>query len=118
MVDIILEHIKTSLTVPLDDVTFDIELLTYINSSISKLVQLGVDQFVDLEVLGDTVWPDFGGETTLKSLVVSYLFLDVKIIFDTSASATIQTARSNHREEIEGRILVESRTEVVEEVVV
>ena len=58
MVNIIVDDIKNSFGIQQNNLGFDEELLGFINSASSSLVQLGVSE-LDIEIEDDTRWPTF-----------------------------------------------------------
>ena len=99
----ILEDVKRANGVMPNNLGFDDELLIYINSAASELVQLGVDDFDGLLIEGSTLWPSFT-TSTLRNLVKHYIPLYVKQSFDPIASETIAKAFASTREILSGRI--------------
>lgn len=99
----ILEEVKVSRGVEINNLGFDQELLMYINSAASKLVQLGVSEFEDLLVEESSAWPTFRNQT-LESLSKHYVSVIVGQTFDPSASPVISESLHSHVGELEGRI--------------
>ena len=86
----ILETIKTMLDVPLDQTSFDLEILNFINGAFFTLNQLGVGPDTPFVLENaDTVWSEFTPDINLLQLVKPYIFLKVKTIWD---SATVGSA--------------------------
>lgn len=86
MSESILNTIKTMLDIPLDQDSFDVELIAYINGAFFTLNQLGVGPDLPF-VLTDSnaVWTDFTPDITKLEIVKQYIFLKVKTIFDTAS---------------------------------
>ena len=101
-ITIILEDVKTSLGVLPDNLGFDSELLMFINSAKSSLVQLGLIE-MDIEIDEETEWPTFPNRL-LESLSKHYIHAKVRMTFDPSASETISRTVSSAANELEGRI--------------
>jgi hypothetical protein len=99
---VILMEIKTSLGILEDNLGFDSELLMFINSAASSLVQLGVAE-MDILIEPETVWPDFPN-SQVESLVKHFINLKVRQTFDPVASETISNIFSSSVMELEGRI--------------
>lgn len=81
---------------------FDDELLMHMNSVGATLVQHGVDEF-DLDIDNQTDWPTLGNQQ-IKALVKQYFIVKVKLVFDPSASETINKSLEGIIPELEGRI--------------
>jgi len=111
MTTIILETIKTSIGIFPDNLGFDLELLLFISSAKSQLVQLGVAE-LDMDIDEQTEWPTFGN-ATIESLAKHYLVMKVKQSFDPSASETISNTLSETLVELGGRISHEAEELVV-----
>jgi len=102
---VILMDIKTSLGILEDNLGFDSELLMFINSAASSLVQLGVAEMNTL-IEADTEWPVFPNDQ-VKALVKHFVSLKVRQTFDPIASETIANTFLSSVRELEGRIAYE-----------
>ena len=102
IVTIILEDIKTSLGILPDNLGFDSELLMFINSAKSSLVQLGLSE-LDIDIDEETEWPTFPNRL-LESLSKHYFHVKVRQTFDPTASESISKTISVAANELEGRI--------------
>ena len=102
MTTIILENVKTSAGILSDNLGFNTELLMYINSAKSSLVQLGVAEF-DIPVDESTEWPNFPNDL-IEDLSKHYISVKVRQTFDPVASETISRTMSATAEQLEGRI--------------
>lgn len=102
MVNIIIDDIKNSFGIQQNNLGFDEELLGFINSASSNLVQLGVSE-LDIEIEDDTRWPTFRS-IQLGFLSRNYLQLKSKLSFDPTPSETIARAFASTLTELEGRI--------------
>ena len=102
MTDPILENVKQLIGIEVDNLGFDAEVLTHLNSARSNLVLLGVDA-LDIYVDESTEWVDTGS-TTLNALCRHYLAIKTKQLFDPSASESISNAVVDTITQLEGRI--------------
>lgn len=102
MTDPILENVKALIGIEIDNLGFDAEVLTHLNSARSILVHLGVDA-LDIDVDESTEWVDTGS-TTLNALCRHYLAIKTKQLFDPSASESIGRAVVDTINQLEGRI--------------
>lgn len=85
---------------------FDSEIIALINSALSTLYQLGV-QSNDLVIFGaDEIWEDITENDMLLGFIKEYVFLSVKLTFDTPLSSAVIDSMSNQISKLEWRILV------------
>lgn len=90
----ILTSIKKMLGYEEDDTGYDDELIMHINSVLMDLQQLGVGPSAGFEIEDDTaLWEDFITDMKKFSGVKTYIFMRVKLIFDSStmSSALIES---------------------------
>lgn len=84
--DSILESIKQLLGVMPEQTEFDTDILTFINGCFLDLEQLGVGPEGGFSIMdkGD-IWYDFADSDKLLSSVKPYIYLKVRLIFDSSS---------------------------------
>ena len=99
---IILANVKTSLGILPDNLGFDSELLMFINSAKSSLVQLGVAE-LDIAIDEETEWPTFPNGV-IESTSKHYIHVKTRQTFDPVASETISRTMLSAANELEGRI--------------
>ena len=99
---VILESVKTSLGILPDNLGFDSELLMFINSAKTSLVQLGLAE-MDIDIDETTEWPTFPN-SSIDSLGKHYIHVKVRQTFDPVASETISRTISAAVNEVEGRV--------------
>ena len=90
----ILTSIKKQLGYEADETGFDDEIITHINSVISDLTQLGVGPSEGFEIEDETsIWTDFIPDMRKFNGVKTYIYMRVKLIFDSStmSSALIES---------------------------
>lgn len=102
MAEIILKDVKVSLGISIDNLGFDSELLMFINSAKTSLVQLGVSE-MDIPIDVETTWPTFPN-FSVESLSKQYINVKVRQTFDPTASETIASTIAFSAKELEGRI--------------
>ena len=102
MTTIILENVKVSLGILPDNLGFDSELLMFINSAKSSLVQLGVAE-LDIYIDELTAWPTFPN-SSVEAMSKHYIHVKVRQTFDPVASETIARTVLAAANELEGRI--------------
>lgn len=101
----VLLSVKKTLGIPPEETSFDSDLILHLNSVFAELNQLGVGPEEPFEVLDeDTSWDDF---TTFKplSMVKSYVYLEVRLMFDPP-TASLLSAMERKRDEYEWRLNV------------
>ena len=85
----ILNTIKKLLGPEEDYVEFDDDIILHINSTLSRLCQLGVGPNPPFRITGpDEVWSDFIDEGYMED-IKQYIYLSVKLIFDPPANSTL-----------------------------
>ena len=96
MEDSILLTIKKLLGVGDDDDSFDVDLITHINSVFGVLWQLGVGPYEGYEITDATnVWSEFLPDRKYLNTVKTYISLKVKKIFDPPQSSSVMEALTN-----------------------
>lgn len=80
----ILKSTKKILGVSLDDESFDLDIITYINTAFSTLTDLGVGSGEGFVIEDDTsVWEDFLAEQPIElSKIKTCIGLQVRLLFD------------------------------------
>lgn len=103
----ILTSIKKELGYEPEDTGFDSEIIMHINSVLMDLRQIGVGPTEGFEIEDETsTWQDFLGANVKKfSGVKTYIYMRVKLIFDSStmSSALIESYK-NQCERFEWRL--------------
>ena len=90
----ILTSIKKMLGYEEDDTGYDDELIMHINSVLMDLAQMGVGPAEGFEIEDDeSIWNDYIADMKKFSGVKTYIFMRVKLIFDsaTMSSALIES---------------------------
>lgn len=107
MEESILTSTKKILGLAQDYTAFDLDVITHINAAFSILNQLGVGQvegfFIEDEA---AVWGDFIVPLNQLSLVKTYVFLKVRILFDPPATSYLIQAANDQIKEYEWRLNV------------
>lgn len=88
----ILDSIKQMLTIEPTDVSFDAELIVFINSALSTIQKLGVGP-IGFRITDNTkVWSDFlEGRTDIEE-VKTNVYLRVRLVFDPPQNSFAVTA--------------------------
>lgn len=95
----LLQSVKDYLGIEADDLSFDGAIAGHIDMSVFTLGQ----------ILSET--PEYAASTDSGSIpkeVLMYIKLSVKLLFDPSASATVQDAITKAKNELEWRMSVET----------
>ena len=101
----ILTSTKVILGVSESDESFDLDILTFINSSLGILDQLGVGPSGGLTISdGDATWSDLGLPDSQLNLVKTYVFLKVGMLFDPPSTSFVIAAKEKQLEEYEFRL--------------
>lgn len=85
----ILKSIKDMLGPEVDNDDFDTELIMHINSVIMGLTQMGLGPSEGFEIEDETsTWQDFLPNLKKFSAVKTYIYMKVKLIFDSSTMSS------------------------------
>jgi hypothetical protein len=104
----ILKSTKKILGIGPDDDSFDLDVLTHVNSVFSTLQQLGIGPEAGFAIEDDTVnWGDYLIDDPLKlNQVRTYVYLRVRLLFDPPTTSYLLTAVQKQLEECEWRLNV------------
>lgn len=103
----ILNEVKLSLGLGIDDHTFDTDVKIHINSVIGTLAQLGIGPEGGFEIIGPLqTWADFLAEDLDLAPVKSYVYLRVKLLFDPPPNSWITVSYKEQIEQLEWRLNV------------
>jgi hypothetical protein len=84
---------------------FDLDIITHINGALSVLSQIGLGPTNGFYVEDSSdLWTDFIPNSSILSLVKTYVFLKVRILFDPPATSFLITAMNEQIKEYEWRI--------------
>lgn len=109
----ILTSIKKLLGISEEYTHFDADIIMHINSVFMTLTQLGVGPSGGFVIEDDTShWEDFITDTTKLQAVKTYVYLKVRLVFDSASlgSATL-AAYERQIQELEWRLNVGVETE-------
>lgn len=104
----ILNSVKKSLNVSVDDTAFDSDIIMCINSAFSTLNQLGIGPEEGFSIEDNTgVWASLIGTNKKYNSVKTYVYLSTKLIFDASTmTAHYMSAMKEQLRELEWRLNV------------
>lgn len=112
----ILQTIKDSAGININDDAFDNELILHINSAFMTLRQLGVGPDTPFVISDRTnLWSEFTEDSNILPMVKSYIALKVRLLFDPPTSSSLMTAMQETLKEYEWRLNVEDDDYKVEE---
>lgn len=102
----ILSSVKKLLGIMPDDNSFDVDVITHINTTFLSLTQLGVGPAEGFIITDEyTTWDSFVTDKRLEA-VKSYMYLKVKQLFDPSLSSTAMESMDRSIKELECRLLI------------
>lgn len=108
MTDSILIGTKKIIGVPEEDTSFDIDIITHINSVFSVLQQLGVGPSTGFMVEDDCdEWSDYITDNNQYNMVRTYMFLKTKMFFDPPPTSYMIDAMNKQIQELEFRLHVQ-----------
>jgi|SRR5215510_8788639 len=101
----ILDDTKKILGLAPDYDVFDLDIITHINSAFSVVCQLGVGPEDGFFVQNESeVWDDFPVPTNQLSLVRTYIYLKVRMLFDPPTTSFLIEAMNKQIAEYEWRL--------------
>ena len=114
--DSILDTIKKLIGIDSEDDSFDVDILTAINSTIPALSQMGIGPKKGYIVLSrDNTWTDYIPNQTINlEGVKTYIYLKTKMIFDPPANSTTIEAFNKVMSELEWRMMLSVETNNLE----
>lgn len=105
MEDSVLVLVKQMVNINEADTSFDLDLITYINSSFSALTQIGLGPSTGFFVSGkDDKWSSFTAPGHHLSLVKTYICLKVRMSFDPPGTGFHKDALEKEITEIYNRL--------------
>ena len=107
MSESILDTIKQMLGLDLEDQSYDNELVVYINSALSDLVQIGVGPTTGYQITGkDDVWETLLEANPNLNSAKQFIYLKVRLVFDPPQTSYVIQAFEKQIEEATFRINV------------
>lgn len=114
MADSILDSVKTTLGLELEDTSFDRDIIMYINGVFTKLTQLGIGpSFEKPRTNGFKIsdktedWNAFLPPETLLESVKTFMYLSVRLVFDPPTTSYGIAAMKEQIAEHEWRLNVQ-----------
>ncbi len=107
MDDSILDTIKRTVGVSVDDESFDVDLIVAINSALMVLADIGVGPSNGMVITGPgETWSMFFGGREDFEMVKSFVTLKVRLLFDPPTSSFVLDSMKNLAAEYEWRLNV------------
>ena len=107
----VLETMRNMLGPSEDYEYFDTDLVPHINSAFNRLKQLGVGPSDGFFITGtDETWSDFFSDSKTINMVISYMYLKVKMQFDPPSSSIASEAYNKQIAEYEWCMNVDAET--------
>lgn len=110
MEESILKSTKKILSIGDDDPSFDLDIITHINTAFSHLQQLGIGPEAGFVIEDDSkTWNDFLGDNArlpIASAVKTHVYLEVRYIFDPPQLSHVMQAMERQLEQSAWRLSV------------
>lgn len=111
----ILDSVKTNIGCNVDEDHFDSDIILHINSVFSALHQMGVGPEETFSIVDNkAIWDDFIDDDDFN-FVKSYMYLEVKLLFDPPANSNLLAAMERQRDKLEWRLNVCASNKAMEE---
>jgi hypothetical protein len=108
---VIFDSVKKALGFFPEYAAFDTEILIYINAAISSLRRLGIGPDPALQVTGRAaLWTELWSHPATLGMVQNFIFLSVKLAFDTPGTSFNIAVLEEQLAELESRLLVVAET--------
>lgn len=105
VIDTILSDVKRMLGIQSETDEFDIDVISHVNGAFFTLYQLGIGPSTPFSIDSTTQWSSF--ETSIpKDVVLDYLYLKTKVVFDPPAASNVFEAYKDRIAELEFRMNV------------
>ena len=101
----ILQDVKELFGIEADTTAFDGVIRSYINSALFTLNQLGVGPTEPFSIDTTTTWAEFESQIP-KDMLLNYLYLKTKLIFDPPTSGALTDVYNNRISELEFRMSI------------
>ncbi|QAY17124.1 hypothetical protein SEA_MADAMATO_6 [Streptomyces phage Madamato] len=109
----ILNSMKKLIGLGETDASFDLDLTIHLNSMISVLTQVGIGPAEGFMIEDSTAtWESFIGSDPRQSMVKSYLYLRVRLLFDPPGTSFALDAMNKNAAELEWRLNVQREEEL------
>jgi len=104
----ILVSVKKVLNLPEADTSFDVDITMHINSALARLNQLGIGPAEGFMIEDDTdTWDAFIGGDPRWSQIRTYVYMSVRLVFDTPSTPYALASMEKQIEKLEWLLNVE-----------
>lgn len=101
--EIILTKVKKMLSIESSTTEFDVDIISHVNSAFFTLFELGIGPNTPFSIDDTTTWASF--ETNVpKQVVLNYIFLKTRLVFDPPTSSQVLEAYKDRISELEFRM--------------
>lgn len=105
----ILHDVKQMVGQEWDDTTYDLDIMTHINSVFLDLHQIVVGLPDDFSIMdASTLWDAYLGDIKNLSAIKSYIFIRVRLLFDPPTNGFLVTSLEKQADRMEWRLMVET----------
>lgn len=112
MTDSILDNVKKTLGLDPSYTIFDVDVMLHINSVLSTLTQLGIGPTLGFMIEDNTAtWGTFIGTDLRLNSVKSYVYLNVRLLFDPPTNSFVTASMEKRIEEFAWRLNVQREGE-------
>ena len=100
----VLDLIKKDLGIDTEDTSFDKDIIAAINTTLATLYEVGAME--SMQSLDDysTTWEELFEDQTIRELAKTYVYLNVRLIFDPPTNSSVQKSFEERAKELEWRI--------------
>lgn len=103
----VLVSIKKLLNIDVEDTSFDPDLIILINGEFMTLQQLGIGPEEGLSIRDySTCWSEFFDDPMLIDIIATYIYLRVRMVFDSTASSVVADSINSKIAEMTWRLNV------------
>lgn len=107
--DSVLTSIKKMLGIEADYIHFDTDIIIHINTAFMTLNQLGIGPKVTPSISSELdTWTNVLGDMTNIEAVKTYVYLKVRMVFDSPTSSFVLDSMKRQADELEWRLQVQS----------
>lgn len=101
----ILTDIKKLLSITQDNTEFDKDIVFHINTAFANLRQMGVGPKDGFRITGeDEKWTDYYDDKDFTDNIKDYIYINVRLVFDTPQASGMKDALEYQLDEIAYRI--------------
>lgn len=107
--DSILHDVKQMVGQEWDDDTFDLDIMTHINTVFFNLNQIGIGPAGGFSITdASTTWIEILGENKNYNAIKSYIYIRVRLLFDPPTNGFLVTSLEKQADKLEWTLNVEA----------